>query len=277
MHRFIVGAVGVLIASAPMVAHAEPEEEKPVSAPEDAASAPAPAPEPASAPAPASASASASAYPYDADAPMRLRKPRVDRFRFSLGGRGGLVDDPGFDAFAKNDVLGQLSLSGSYTLFARGKLAVSVGGAWDVGSRTSGARGLETKLTVQRLTAPIEGRFLVKPWLHVFAKVAPGAEAFHARVSDPSAPKTLEDVSWVFATDLSAGASLLMFPYGGYERQRARFWLTPEIGYGVTTRGSLRPIADRDDADVLGADARTRLGSLATTGLFWRVAVAVSF
>jgi len=197
--------------------------------------------------------------------------------RLSIGGRAGYIDDPGFDAFAKNDVLGQLSLAGSYVLLSSRKLSLSIGGAWDVGTRSSGARGLDTKITMQRLTAPIEGRFHVTPWLHAFAKVAPGAAALHARLSDPSAPDTLEDVQWAFATDLSAGASVLLAPHGDWDSRRVRFWLTPEVGYGLTGRASLRPIADRDEEDVLGTDSRARLGSLAMNGVFWRVTMNVTF
>ncbi|MBS2019416.1 MAG: hypothetical protein JST00_41525 [Deltaproteobacteria bacterium] len=274
MRRLVLALCAFAISSLPLAARADDDpavESAPAPAP-----VPVPVPEPESSAPPASAAPALAVYA-ERPAPSAARTPRYDRFRFGIGGRAGYVDDPGFDPFATNDVLGQLSLSGSYVLLSRQRLSVSVGGAWDVGSRTAGARGLETKLTVQRLTAPIEARLHVLPWLHAFARVAPGAAAFHARVADPSAPETLEDVKWVFATDLSAGASVLVLPHGDWGERRVRFWLTPEVGYGLTARATLRPVADRDAEDVLGADARSRLGSLSTSGAFWRVSMNVTF
>lgn len=203
--------------------------------------------------------------------------PRYDYLRVGLGFRVGYIDDPAFDVFAKGDTLAQVSLDASYAFYTRGKLAVSAGLAYDAGSRTSGARELTTKLTVHRITVPIEGRYYVAPWAAVFAKVAPGTAAFDARIEDPSSPSTLEHAPWVFAADLSAGASFRLVGSRDPSPRRPRLWVTTEVGYGITSAAALRPRADRPEEDVLGSDQPMRLGSLAANGVFWRMGVAVSF
>lgn len=268
---------------APALSRAEPPAPAaaapvPVPVPEDA-----PASAPASAPAPAPARFSyrsvAPPAPLVADeSPARpIDPPRYDYLRASLGFRIGYVGDPAFDTFASDDVLAQMSLDASYAFYTRGKLAIAAGLAWDVGSRTAGARAMTTKLTTHRLTVPVEARWYFSPWLGVFGKVAPGASSLYARVEDPSAPATLEQVAWVLAADVSAGASLRIMGSSDHQQRRARLWLTPEIGYGLTTSHALRPRPDRDQADALGSDEAARLGSLAMSGLFWRASLSMTF
>ncbi len=203
--------------------------------------------------------------------------PHYDYLRVGLGFRIGYIGSDAFDTFADDDVLAQMSLDASYAFYTKGKLAVAAGLGWDVGSRTSGARGLTTKLTMHRLTVPIEARWYFASWFDVFAKVAPGAGALYARIEDPSSPSTLEHAPWVFATDLSAGASFRLVGGSDHTKRSPRLWLTPEVGYGFTTDRALRPRPSRDEADVLGRDESTNLGSLALSGVFWRMSVALTF
>ncbi len=261
--------VTALLFALPALARAQATE------PADGSSEP-PAPTPAPAPLP---------YAY-APAPRALAEgaalsaesaPRYDYLRFGLGFRIGYIGNSAFDAFADDDVLAQMSLDASYAFYTKGKLAIAAGLGWDVGSRTSGARGLTTKLTMHRLTVPVEARWYFAPWFDVFAKVAPGAGALHARIEDPSSPSTLEQTPWVFATDVSAGASFRLVGNSDHAKRAPRLWITHEIGYGFTTEHALRPSPNRDEADVLGADESTKLGSLAVNGVFWRTGLALSF
>lgn len=206
-----------------------------------------------------------------------VRPVHYDYLRFGLGFRIGYIDDPAFDSFASNDVLAQLSLDATYAFYTKGKLALASGLAWDVGSRSSGSRGLATRLSVHRLTVPVEARWYFAPWVNGFAKVAPGVAAYGVHVEDPSSPKPLEQAPWVFAADLSAGATFRLAGTRDHDVRRPRLWLTTEVGYGVTASHSLRPSPGRDDGDVLGADEATRLGSLALNGAFWRTGLALSF
>jgi hypothetical protein len=263
----------------PALAHAQaPEPAEPPVEP----AAPAPAPPPAPPPAPAQFTYRAPpplvpAESAESATPHVETPPRYDYLRFGLGFRIGYIPDPTFDAFADSDVLAQMSLDASYAFYTKGKLAIAAGLAWDVGSRTTGARGLTTKLTMHRLTVPIEARWYFAPWFDVFAKVAPGTGALYARVEDPSSPKTLEHAPWVFATDLSAGASFRLVGGSDHDKRRPRLWITHEIGYGLTTEHALQPRPSRDDADVLGSDQSTNLGSLAVNGVFWRTGLALTF
>ncbi len=203
--------------------------------------------------------------------------PHYDYLRFGLGFRIGYIPDSGFDTFADSDVLAQMSLEGTYAFYTKGKLAIAAGAAWDIGSRSSGARGIDTRLTVNRLTVPVEARWYFTPWLDGFVRVAPGAVGYFAHVQDRSSGVTLEDAPWAFAADLSAGATLRLAGSSDHSVRRARLWLTGEGGYGLTGSRALRPRPDRDEADVLGSDASTRLGALAVNGGFWRMGLAVSF
>ena len=171
-----------------------------------------------------------------------------------------------------------MSLDASYAFYTKGKLAIAAGLGWDVGSRTSGARGLTTKLTMHRLTVPIEARWYFAPWFDVFAKVAPGAGALYARIEDPSSPEHpracslgLRDRSQRRGVVPARGRRVTTTSAGRASGSRQ------EIGYGLTSEHALRPRPNRDEADVLGSDESTKLGSLAVNGVFWRTGLALTF
>lgn len=283
MTRF-VSAVAFVLASVPLAALADDPPQLPDGAPpseaQPAVAEPAPAP-PAPPPRAPVVVRNEAAAPF-ADVPAASTRtegpPRYDFVRIATGVRIGYVDDPAFDTFSKNDVLPQFSLEGTITLLTAGKLSLAVGGAWDVGGRGNGLRGLDASITAHRFTAPIEGRYHVAPWIYGFARVAPGASLLYTRVDEPSAAAKLKDTSWAFAGDLSAGASFLVGPRRDMDRRTTpRFWITPEIGYAFATSTGLRPKPSRDESDVLGSDAGTNLGSIALAGLFWRASMAVTF
>jgi hypothetical protein len=271
--------LAAILLSIPTLARAQAAEPaEPVELPaEPAAASPAPAPAPAPAPPAFTYRAPAPLAPAESAARAPEAPPRYDYLRVGLGFRIGYIGDSAFDAFADDDVLAQMSLDASYAFYTKGKLAIAAGVGWDVGSRTSGARGLTTKLTMHRLTVPIEARWYFAPWFDVFAKVAPGTGALYARIEDPSSPRTLEHAPWVFATDLSAGTSFRIVGGNDHDTRRPRLWVTQEIGYGLTTEHALRPRPNRDEADVLGSDTSTNLGSLAMNGVFWRMGFALTF
>ena len=263
-----------LLLTVPGLAYAQATE--PVDVPQEPTSLAPLAPPPAPAPE-LTYRAPAPIFPAESAAPSAASAPHYDYLRVGLGFRIGYIGNSAFDTFADDDVLAQMSLDASYAFYTQGKLAIAAGLGWDVGSRTAGARSLTTKLTMHRLTVPIEARWYFAPWLDVFAKVAPGAGALHARIEDPSSPSTLEHTPWVFATDVSAGASFRLVGNSDHTKRAPRLWVTHEIGYGFTTEHALRPSPNRDEADVLGADQSTKLGSLAVNGVFWRTGLALSF
>ena len=136
---------------------------------------------------------------------------------------------------------------------------------------------MSTQATIHRLTVPIEARWYAASWIHGFVKVAPGAAAYRIRVEDASSQAALEQAPWVFATDLSAGASVRLAGGSDHRKRRARLWATTEFGYGITSSHSLRPRPARDEGDVLGADEAVQLGSLSLSGAFLRAGLALSF
>lgn len=202
---------------------------------------------------------------------------RHDLVSVRLGARVGYVGDPTFDRFADSDVLTQFSLEATYGILSAGKVSLAVGAAWDTGGRSDGLRGLPSKLAVTRLTVPLEGRYHLFEGVYAFGRVAPGAANFAAKVEDPSSPAPLEQAPWVFATDLSVGASVLVGPRSSLDRRLPRVWVTPEFGYGWTSAATLALRGDRNEQDVLGTDVSTSVGSFAARGVFWRLGASISF
>lgn len=211
------------------------------------------------------------------ETPAPTSTPKYDYIRIGAGARIGSVTDRAFDTFASDNVLAQFSLDATYAFYTDQKFALAAGAAWDVGARESGARGISTRITVHRLTVPIEARWYFAPWLHGFAKVAPGAAAYAVRVRDTSSNDSLEQAPWVLAADLSVGASVRLGGTSDHRVRRPRLWATTEVGYGVTSNHSVRPKPSRDENDVLGTDQPVNLGSLSVSGAFLRAGLAFSF
>lgn len=212
-----------------------------------------------------------------ADVPKAEGPARHDLIRVNAGLRVGYVRSSGFDSFAKDDVLTQFSLDGTFPIFTTDKLVLGVGLGWDIGGRSDPLRGQETSLTTHRFYAPIEGRYALTPWLHPFLKLAPGAAVAFASAYESTLEKDITATGWAFSADASVGASILLGPRKHMERRSPRVWLTPEIGYALTTAAKLSAGTGRDDENVLGSDERTNLRSLALSGLFWRASVGLTF
>jgi hypothetical protein len=205
-------------------------------------------------------------------------RPRYDLVRINAGFRVGYIPSRAFDSFASSDVLTQFSLDGTYPLFTSGKLVFGAGLGWDFGARSDQLRNIEASMASHRLYVPIEGRYHVLPGLAVFGKVSPGAAAVLSKVKDASAPGSeVSGTGWAFSADASVGASILVGPRQQMDKRAPRFWVTPEVGYAVTTGASVRPNPGRDDKDVLGSDEDTNLRTLALSGFFWRASVGVTF
>jgi hypothetical protein len=203
--------------------------------------------------------------------------PRYDLIRVNAGIKMGYVTSSAYDTFGKNDVLTQVSVDGTYPLLHTGKLVLGAGLGWDGGGRSGTLRGNATDLTIHRLSVPIEGRFHFVPSVYGFAKVAPGATAMIASITEGSSNKALETTGWAFSADASVGASILMGPRQNLDKRTVRFWLTPEFGYSYTTNAPIRPNPGREDKDLLGSDENTGLRALALSGFFWRATIGATF
>jgi hypothetical protein len=239
-------------------------------------------PEPLPADAPPAAPAPAAATPVPAPAEIQpdravTQPPRYDVVRINAGLRVGYIPTSGFDAFADSDALTQFSVDATYPVLHQDRFVLGVGLGWDIGSRSDRVRGFDSSLTAHRLTVPIEGRWHFTPWLFGFGKLAPGAAAMLASLTDPSSPTTLKTTSWAFAADASVGASFLLGPRKDTGKRTPHFWVTPELGYSFTTDAPMNLSTGRADKDLLGSDENVRLASVALSGFFWRATIGTTF
>jgi hypothetical protein len=220
--------------------------------------------------------APASAEAADEIAPTTSYDSRVAMWRVEMGYRGSFVPSAGLDPFSRNDLLPQFSVNATRTLFWRGAFALAVGLAWDHGVTSATARGDDASLRIERLTVPIEARVHFGRWGYAFVRGAPGAASQHAELDDPSEPAPLTKTKWLFATDVSGGYAFLAWPPTREPARSARLWVQADAGYGwvANERLDLGPaLASGDGRIVNGVD----LGSITTSGGFFRAGAAVSF
>jgi hypothetical protein len=213
---------------------------------------------------------------FDSAAPTESVDRRIEMWRIEMGYRGSYVPSSGFDPFSTNDFLPQFSLAASRTLLASGHFSLAAGLAWDHGSSSAPARSDQASLDLERLTVPIEARLHFGRWGYALLRAAPGVVSQHAELDDASAPAPLTKTTWLFATDLSAGYAWLVWPQTREPARTARLWIQADGGYGwvAQERLNLGPALASGDARVVsGID----LGSITTSGAFFRAAAAVSF
>ncbi len=201
---------------------------------------------------------------------------RESMWRIEAGFRGSFVPSAAFDPFATNDFLPEFSVAATRTLFAAGHLSLALGLGWDYAKTSATARGDSTSLSVQRISAPIEGRVHLGPVGYLFVRAAPGATVERAEVDDAAAAAPLEKSRWLFSTDLSGGFAWLVFPRTREPSATARFWLQADGGYGWVAANhlDLSPALASSDGRVISG---TDLGSLDMSGAFFRIDAAVSF
>lgn len=194
-----------------------------------------------------------------------------------VGFRVGKISSEGFDPFADSDELAQFSIGLGRTIVTAGNLSLAGLFLYDIGARSGEARGADATLTVHRLTVGAEGRYHFIRQLFVFGRVAPGAVHSIAQLADVSTAVVNQSArSWVFATDLSAGAmfELSGFP-GGSRKRRPSLWVTLEGGYGIAAESELSMTPD-DDAGPERAEP-IELGSLGLGGPFMRAALVLTY
>ncbi len=202
---------------------------------------------------------------------------REGNWRIEVGYRGSFIPSSGYQVFSDNGYFPEFSLSASRTLFARGRLSVAAGLAWDVGGSGAQLRQVDqASLTMQRVTATLEGRLHFGRWGYAYLRAAPGAAMERAEVDDAASTAPLEKSTWLFATDVSAGYAWLVWPRDAAGTVQPRFWLQGEGGYGwvVGQELTLDPgLPPGSPVPTAGVD----LGTLAMQGGFFRLAAAVSF
>lgn len=197
-----------------------------------------------------------------------------------LGVRTNYVTNTGFDPFATDNALTQLSVGVGRTLASDDQMSLAGLLLWDWGRSEATARGAESALDVHRLTVAAEGRYHLIRRLYVFGRLAPGALHWKANLQDRVADLELTDDRWVFAADLSAGAA---FEFAGEARgvsKRPRGWVSVDGGYGWSAASGME-LAPEDTTDEERAQpARLEplaFGDLGLRGGFFRVALGITY
>jgi len=200
-----------------------------------------------------------------------------DHFLGFIGARVGKISSPGLDPFSDSDELAQFSVGFGSTVMTAGNFSVAGLFLYDVGGHSGEARGEESDLVVHRLTLGGEGRYHFFRQLFVFGRVAPGAIHSIAKLEDHSAGSvTLAARDWVFATDLSAGASFELTGFAkGASKRRPSVWLTFDGGYGFAGESELSLSADGNAGPERAEPVD--MGTLALGGPFLRFSAVLTY
>jgi len=198
------------------------------------------------------------------------------------GARVAKVSSKGFDPFADSDELVQFDLGVGGTLLSSGNLSLAGLFLYDIGGRSGTARGAKSELTVHRVTLGAEGRYHFFRQLFVFGRVAPGVVHSIASIADQSTGVDQREArDWVFATDLSAGASLAMSNWrGSASKRKMNAWFTVDGGYGFAGETDLKLAPDAPPGEEGGGPQRGEpvdMGTLSLRGPFMRVAFVLSY
>jgi len=183
-------------------------------------------------------------------------------------------DGSGFERFSTNRTLVNFHLSLDRTVIERKNFTIAAGGVWEFGSKSSEARGADSKILVHRLGVSIEPRFHFRSDLYFFGRVVPQAIYTRASLQESSLGKELRSNTWGFGTDISAGASWNFFRTFGV--RASVVWLSAELGYGITTNQTLDMKADYPSSDPR-SQISLPLGDLSLRGPFLRTGVGATF
>ncbi len=200
-----------------------------------------------------------------------------EHWLFGIGLRENFVAHSGFDPFSTNNVLPQFSADAGRVLFASGQLSFAALALFDYGSVKASARGLNTSLSVSRVTAAAEGRYHFWRRFYLFGRVAPGALYSGATLSDPIAGGDQHSNSWTFATDLSLGAAVEFAGEARGASNRPRGWIGLDGGYGWAQASKLAFKSSGSDANTPARLEPVELGELAVRGGFFRINGTITF
>ncbi|RYZ03115.1 MAG: hypothetical protein EOO73_28820 [Myxococcales bacterium] len=213
----------------------------------------------------------------DAPAPEHARDlgNHQRHLRIDVGVRTQFVRSKGFDPFASNDVLPQLTLAASYYFWAHERFSLGAVVGFDYGARSDSARSGDTSLDSRRFLLAPELRYHVLRVLALSAKVGPTLTRQEVTYSGGLAGD-LAKTAWKAGFDATAGAAFEVFGYSNPQSNKPRLWLTAEGGYGWTAANRLR-LEPEDSSPAPQRLTPLDLGQLSLSGPLFRVTAAVSF
>jgi hypothetical protein len=200
----------------------------------------------------------------------------VDRWQASLGLRGTLIRDAGYDPFSSNDALVQSAMTVSAALRTGTGFVPVLGLALDLGGADDVARGVDSHLGLSRLAVVFEPRWVpafgAASGLYIAGRLAPGVLRASASLRDPAAPAVLRTSYSSLSVDASVGAGVRLNSRG----VPVGIWVVGDAGYGWAPRRhiALAPALPAGDAPKAG---ETSLGDLAARGPFMRLGLALSY
>lgn len=227
-------------------------------------------------PAPAGPAAQYEPPPAEAEDTGPSRDMSRDFWQVYAGVRTSWITEEQFDPFEDKDVFSNVSVGASRALVLSPMFSFAPGLLYETGTVKSEARGADSELIVHRLGGVAEGRWHAGRDLYVLAKLVPQAIHTRAYLSEASSPEQLQQKTWRFGLDATAGAAW-NFPRSlGAPNAVPQFWLVGEFGYGwaMSKDLELSPDVDEDDPQ---ARMRLDLGPMALRGVMMRVNVALTF
>jgi hypothetical protein len=208
--------------------------------------------------------------------PDKVETPPPPRHRFGaeIGVRLLVIDDPSFDPYSENDLIGQASVGGAVMAFAVGPFALGLVAEYDIGRKSAMARGDETSLTLHRIAwgASLELRL----WrFDLYARLMPAALHAAATLDDPGFDLPLSASGWTWGLDTLGGAR---FRFASAGHDAVGFWLLAEVGYAFAGDIDMLFSPDVEEEE----DEARRLASIALpaldpSGVTTRVGLALSF
>lgn len=199
-----------------------------------------------------------------------------DFWQVHAGVRTTWIGNEAYNVFDENDGFSQLSIGGSRAFVLSDQLSFAPGLLWEFGALESEARGARSELLVHRIGGVAEGRFHIGRDLYALAKLVPHAVHTRAYLHEASSPETLQQRTWSFGLDATAGAAWNAPRSLGAPDVVPQFWLVGELGYGWTLSKDLelKPDVDEDDPR---ARMNLNLGPMDLRGIMMRVNVAMTF
>ena len=211
---------------------------------------------------------------YSADGPLGSYQTHWEA---TAGVRTAFITDGGFDPYATDNALTQVSLGGGRTLLAEGRFSLAVMALWDYGQRQGTARGERTQLDVHRLSLGPEIRYHVIPRFFVFVRASPSAIYTDAQLDEAVTAVNVYSHKWAAGFDATAGAAFEVFGKRSGESKKPRFWVVGDGGYSwaAPVDVNLRPASDSTSAPE--RVAAVPFPALRLRGPMFRVSAAMTF